>query len=205
MLKASFKDKTEMDIYVAEQKVRMESGFLTKSERETLKQMIEHPKNYIHKEIPTTIKGLPIITDISKLRRPCEKVQPKENVSEIIKALKDSLTGKHGVGLSANQIGFNKRVAYICIPRPNNKVDEYILINPKIIEKTSPIAVPESCLSIPGITVMVDRFKYITITNTKLNGEEETIMMQDWEGFVFQHEIAHLNGRTILEDKHRAR
>lgn len=205
MLKTSFQDKMEIDIYVAEQKIRMEKGFLTRSERETLKQIIINPKIYIHPENKKTKKGLTIITDISLLKQSCVQVLPGENIQSIVQQLKDTLEGTKGVGLSANQIGINKRVSYIRIPKPNKKPTEYVLVNPQIIEYNSRIVVPESCLSIPGLTVMVDRWSYITVVNHKLNGEPETIILQDLESIIFQHEIAHLNGRTILDDKHKAK
>jgi len=41
MLKQNFKDQLEFNLYTAEQKTRMEKGYLLRSEREILKKMLE--------------------------------------------------------------------------------------------------------------------------------------------------------------------
>src|SRR3972149_587367 len=93
MLKQNFKDQLEFNLYTAEQKTRMEKGYLLRSEREILKKMLE--KDYK----PIFIK--------------------EDNIKEIIQKLKDTLACYKGLGLSANQIGIQKRISYIKIPKMN--------------------------------------------------------------------------------------
>lgn len=210
MLKNQFKDKLEFDIYVVEQKVRIEKGFLTYSERETLKKMLD--KNYK----PILIEDLPptksLVTNIVELRKPCEEVEEGEDISEIIMYLKNTLNPKLGYGLSANQIGYNKKVSYLKIGKninPKTKEVEYqelIVANPRIIEKDHKIVLPkEGCLSLPGIKIDTLRYVFITVEYEDEKRNRKMAALQDLEAFVWQHEVDHLNGITIIDRKYHKR
>jgi len=209
MLKIQFKDQLEFDIYKVEQKVKMEKGYLTKSEREALKKMLE--KDYKPTFIEVKPAGLPIVTNIRELRQPCQEITKEDNIKEIIQDLKDTLAIKNGVGLSANQIGINKKISYIKMPKgisKDKKIDynEYILINAKIIEKDRPIQVRgESCLSFPGVSVITKRYVFITATYLDENLRERTGLFQDLEAICVAHEIDHQNGVTIFDRKWRSK
>jgi peptide deformylase len=212
MLKQSFKDQIEFDIHLTEQKIRMEKGYLTRTERDQLKKMLE--KNYkpviIKEEIPNpNIKS--IVTDINLLRKPCLLVEKGEDVKQIIIELKETLNkfSSKALGLSANQIGYNKSVCYIRVPyfdQKNKKTEikELILINPKIIEKDKPIKVQnESCLSFPGISVTTKRYVYCTVYYLDENFKEHTALMQDLESLVILHEYDHTIGKTIFDNRYK--
>ena len=151
----------------------------------------------------------PIIYNIKELRKPCIPVEKREDISQIIQDLKDtlySLVGK-GYALAANQINYNKQITLIRIPlnKEHTKFNEMLLINPKIIEKDRKVIYPESCLSFPGITVNTDRYVFITYTYLDKKLGEHTGMAQDLEAIVIQHEISHLQGRTLFDFKHRSK
>jgi peptide deformylase len=158
-------------------------------------------------EVKKNIK--PIVTNIAELCKPCAYVDPNENIREIIQSLKDTLEAKKGLGLTANQIGINKRISYIKIPKRINKnkeiqYNELILINAKIIEKDRPIRINnESCLSFPGINVTTKRYVFITVEYLNEKMELQTAMFQDLESLVIQHEVAHQKGKTIFDFKWR--
>ena len=103
-----------------------------------------------------------------------------------------------GVGLSANQIGLNKRMFAAYIRQENGEALEFMLINPKIISHSTAMTyIPESegCLSIDRpIVGYVPRYRRITVRAYNINGEEVKIKLRDYEAIVFQHEIDHLNG-----------
>ncbi len=209
MIKNQFKDQTEFNTYIAEQKIAMEKGWLTRSEREQIKNMLD--KNYkphIVKETPKKT-AKPLVTNYKQLRRPCESVTKEDDINSIVKDLKDALNAYGGIGISANQIGIQKRISYLRIPKVvNKKIDfaEIILINPKILERDTPIKVRnEACLSFPGVYVDTQRFVYITVENYNEKLEPMTFVSQDLEAITIQHEYSHLLGRTIFEDKWRAK
>jgi hypothetical protein len=62
-------NKLEYEKYISEQKIKMEKGYLTRSEREALKKMIDNPKDYIKEDAPVVVKkNLPIVTERSVLK-----------------------------------------------------------------------------------------------------------------------------------------
>lgn len=103
-----------------------------------------------------------------------------------------------GVGLSANQIGLNKRMFAAYMKQENGESLEFMLINPKIISHSTAMTyIPESegCLSIDRpIVGYVPRYRRITVRAYTMDGQEVKIKLRDYEAIVFQHEIDHLNG-----------
>lgn len=108
-----------------------------------------------------------------------------------------------GVGLSANQIGLNKRmfVAYFTDEKENQH--EYTLINPKIISHSvSMIYLPpsEGCLSVDReIKGFVPRYERIKVKGVNLDGEEVVVKLSGYAAIVLQHEIDHLDGKMFYE------
>lgn len=136
-----------------------------------------------------------IITDIRFLKQTSQDASPDE-VADIVSDLEDSLDLNRGLGLSAIQIGINKRISIV---RFNDvKID---LINAEIIEKEEKfIFKREGCLSIPGIYIDTDRYNYVKILNNNKIEEYRGLI-----GVCVAHEIDHQNGITILQRKHKAR
>lgn len=143
----------------------------------------------------------PIKMDSVWLGQPCKEVFNKEEITIIIEDLEDTLKefGERAIGLSANQIGYDKRVAIIRIGAVKLN-----LINPEIKIRKGRIKFREGCLSYPGISVETSRSENIVVAYEK-NGES---IEEAWDGFIsiaIQHEIDHLNGRTIFQRKWHAR
>jgi len=209
MLKNIFSSQTEFNIYIAEQKVRKENKGLTVSERKQLEEMIKTPNNYI-KEIKEIPQGCKIITDINKLCHPSELVTKEDDIKFIIKNLKETLEYKKCLGLTANQIGINKKISYIKIPKFFDQksmkwnYNEYILINTKIIEKDRPIKVTnETCVSFPNVPVTTRRYVFITVEYLNEKMKPQAMAYQDLEALAIQHECDHQNGLTIFDRKWR--
>jgi peptide deformylase len=207
MLKTEFKDQLEFDIYLVEQKVRKEKSYLTVSERNQLESMLV--KDYKPIFIKEKKLKLPIVTDINELKKSCTEVTKEDNIKEIIQKLKDTLKSIGGLGISANQIGIQKKISYVKIPITKDKkveYNEYILINAKIIEKNRPIRVQnEGCLSFPGVYVDTKRYVFIIVQYLNEKMELQNGIYQDLESIVIQHEISHQQSRTIFDDKWKAK
>jgi len=155
----------------------------------------------------------PIVTDISILKRPCVPVTKADDIKQIIVDLKETLKSHStGWGLSGNQIGYNKCICYIRVPKTINHKDkkitygELVLINPKIVEKDTPLKVmDEGCLSFAGVKVTTKRFVYITVEFLDENLKPQVAAFQDYESLAISHECDHLNGLTIFDRKWRAK
>lgn len=139
-----------------------------------------------------------IILDQSILSKKCEKVKKGEDVSKIIKDLIDTGNkyneiGIGCVGISANQIGYNKRI--IAISKKDGKWG--IFINPSIVSiKRDKFVSEEGCLSIEG-TREVKRYNYIELVYYDKNFKIKKLMMKNNTAVIAQHLVDHLNGILV--------
>ncbi|MFJ7367425.1 peptide deformylase [Peribacillus frigoritolerans] len=110
---------------------------------------------------------------------------------------------REGVGLSANQIGLNKRMFVMYFPDEKGKLFEYALVNPKIISHSATmIYLPQSegCLSVDrDIKGYVPRYERVKIKALDGNGEEIEMRLKGFAAIVFQHELDHLNGMMFYD------
>jgi peptide deformylase len=104
----------------------------------------------------------------------------------------------NGQGLAANQIGINKQIfIYFKI-----ETGEYIaVINPKIKARSGKFTFrDESCLSIPDKNFDIRRSKMVIIEALDQHGNPIIIKSKHkYEAQCFQHEIDHLNGKTLID------
>ena len=145
-----------------------------------------------------------IVRDIKALTIPTEKVENVKEGEAIAATLFQYLV-KHtdGIGLAANQLGINKRVAVVNVTSP------VYLINPEIVETGNEIIFQEGCLSVktkkPIKTKRYDRI-VIKCDNYKDNMIFEAEHEDDMDGLLecicVQHEIDHLDGKTIMDRKY---
>lgn len=103
-----------------------------------------------------------------------------------------------GIGLSANQIGLNKRMFTAYFTNEKGEPQEHYLINPKIISHSvGVIFLPEGegCLSVDrDVKGYVPRYERIKVKAHNLDGEEVTHRFKGIPSIIMQHEIDHLNG-----------
>jgi peptide deformylase len=103
-----------------------------------------------------------------------------------------------GVGLAAPQIGLSQR---LLVYRVGSDAPLIALVNPEI-EWTSDGDLEtgeEGCLSIPGITVDVDRPLHVRVRAQDETGAERRVEASGLEARVIQHEMDHLDGVLILD------
>jgi peptide deformylase len=102
-----------------------------------------------------------------------------------------------GVGLAAPQIGLSQR---LLVYRVGQDAPLIALVNPEI-EWTSDEeeGLDEGCLSIPGITVDVERPVHVRVKAQDETGAERLVEASGLEARVIQHEIDHLDGVLILD------
>ena len=150
-----------------------------------------------------------LITNMKELKKPCVEVPNKKaDVSFIIQDLKDTLTYlKHGYALAANQIGYTSKIFVARFPTKDGKeTTEMVFINPRIVEKEQKLVhQQEGCLSFQGIRVDTDRHMYVTLAYFDEQFVEKTVLAQGLESMIIQHEVDHLEGRTIFDRKHKAK
>lgn len=132
--------------------------------------------------------------------------EDREEMTSMMTFLKNSqdpvLSKKYklraGVGLSANQIGLNKRMFAVLLSDDQGRNREIALFNPKIISHSeSMVYIPESegCLSVDRtIQGFVPRYEKVQIKAYDVDGNELKLRFKGFDSIVMQHEMDHLNG-----------
>ncbi|KMY48311.1 peptide deformylase [Peribacillus loiseleuriae] len=151
-------------------------------------------------------EGDPILrqnTEEVKLPLSAEDKETLESMMQFLKNSQDPDTAKKyhlraGVGLSANQIGLNKRMFVMYFTDIKGTLYEHVLVNPKIISHSaSMVYLPQSegCLSVDrDISGYVPRYERVKVKATDLTGEGIQLRLKGFPAIVFQHELDHLNG-----------
>ncbi|WP_375105621.1 peptide deformylase [Lysinibacillus fusiformis] len=102
-----------------------------------------------------------------------------------------------GGGLSANQIGVDKRMFAVLFENHDQK-HEMMFINPKVMSHSfNMIYLPEGegCLSVNRpVHGFVPRYERIKVKAYNIDGQEFIMSLKGYESIVVQHEIDHLNG-----------
>jgi peptide deformylase len=102
-----------------------------------------------------------------------------------------------GVGLAAPQLGVSQRVL---VYRVGPDAPIVVLANPEFEWRSAEAETfEEGCLSIPGITVDVDRAVHVRVRAQDEEGEPRSVEASGLEARVIQHEIDHLDGVLILD------
>jgi len=154
-----------------------------------------------------------IVTDTIKLQKVVTDLPKNKSEEEVISAaLFTALEKEKGFGLSANQIGVDKRMCVINIKEP------MVLVNPKIVKRSEEaVQYIESCLSLPktmrkpkntvrsiSITVETDNLGTVEFgpdEKDKIGTEGHNYFADEGllECVVAQHEIDHLDGILIID------
>jgi peptide deformylase len=102
-----------------------------------------------------------------------------------------------GVGLAAPQLGISQR---LLVYRIGPDAPVIALANPEL-DWTSQDLEPgeEGCLSIPGVTVDVERPVHVRVRAQDEEGDPRVVEASGLEARVIQHEMDHLDGVLILE------
>jgi peptide deformylase len=102
-----------------------------------------------------------------------------------------------GVGLAATQLGVLRR---LLVFQAGPDGDPSALVNPEIEWLSEETAVAEEgCLSLPRVTMDVERPLYARFSGRDVAGEPITLEAAGLEARVLQHEIDHLDGVLILD------
>ena len=154
-----------------------------------------------------------IVTDKIKLQKVVTDLPKNKSEEDVISAaLFTALEKEKGFGLSANQIGVDKRMCVINIKQP------MVLVNPKIVKRSEEaVQYIESCLSLPktmrkpkntvrsiSITVETDNLGTVEFgpdEKDKIGTDGHNYFADEGllECVVAQHEIDHLDGILITD------
>jgi len=134
------------------------------------------------------------------LRRRSEPVTLFDDALEkLIEDMVDTMYAAPGIGLAANQIGVNRRVAVIDLSVGKRPGELHVLINPEIKEVHGHITEDEGCLSVPDFTETVSRPERVRVQFLDRNGQPREMWAEALMARAMSHEIDHLDGKLFVD------
>ena len=129
------------------------------------------------------------------LYKECKPVKEMtQRVEELIEDMFETMYENNGVGLAAPQVGILKQIVVIDVDDGN----QYVLINPEIIEEEGSQTGQEGCLSVPGKAGIVTRPQTVKVKALDENMEEFVLEGEDLLARAICHECAHLHGQLYV-------
>ncbi|MDX6589267.1 MAG: peptide deformylase [Solirubrobacterales bacterium] len=117
----------------------------------------------------------------------------RNEVERMIAIMRDGM----GVGLAATQLGVLRR---LLVFQAGPDGEPTAVVNPEIEWLSDEAAIAEEgCLSLPRVSMDVERPLHARVSGRDAEGEEIAIEASGLEARVLQHEIDHLDGVLILD------
>lgn len=132
---------------------------------------------------------------LRKVAKPVEEFDEKLQI--LIDDMFETMYDARGVGLAAPQIGVSLRLSVIDVI--GDKTEQYVIINPEIVEAIGTKEYDEGCLSVPGSYDKVIRAEKVKVRALDRFGKPFEIEAEGVLGECLQHEIDHLNGKLYID------
>ncbi len=131
------------------------------------------------------------------LRSPTKPIADiDESVRSLVQDLIETMYEAPGVGLAANQIGVQRRIAVF---DAHDELGPRVMINPEIVETSGEYEYEEGCLSVPGHYWVIVRPAFARVRALDLEGNQVEYAGDELLGRVLQHEVDHLNGGLLID------
>ena len=121
----------------------------------------------------------------------------EREAEQMVAIMRDAL----GVGLAATQLGIMHR---LLVFQAGLDATPTAIVNPELEWLSNELAIAvEGCLSLPGVTVDVERPLHARVSGRDVHGDPLLVEASGLEARVLQHEIDHLDGVLILDRTER--
>ncbi len=131
------------------------------------------------------------------LRSPTKPITEIDDaVRTLARDMIETMYDAPGVGLAANQIGIQRRIAVF---DAQDELGPRVMINPQIVETSGEYEYEEGCLSVPNHYWEIVRPAFARVMALDLDGNEVEYAGDELVGRVLQHEVDHLDGRLLLD------
>jgi len=130
-------------------------------------------------------------------KRALEVKKVSEADKRLIEDMIETMKASGGVGLAANQVGVSKRIFVFNPSEEDWRADA--IINPVIIKCRGSEKKDEGCLSLPGITAEVRRYKYVLVEGLDIAGRHVRFEAKALLARIIQHELDHLDGKLFID------
>lgn len=129
---------------------------------------------------------------LTKECKPVKELTPR--VRQLVEDMFDTLYEENGCGLAAPQVGVLKQIVVIDVDDGN----QYVLINPEILETSGSQTGHEGCLSVPGKSGTVTRPNHVKVRAFNENMEVYELEGDELLARCILHECDHLHGKLYV-------
>lgn len=148
---------------------------------------------------------LPIVTYpdpvLAKKAENVAEITPE--IRQLIDDMMQTMYESDGVGLAAPQVGKSIRLITIDETGPKERKSPRVVVNPEFVEQVGVKESEESCLSLPTFSCKVKRYDAVTVRGLNEKGEAIEIKAEGLLAVILQHEIDHLEGKTLVDHASR--
>jgi peptide deformylase len=148
---------------------------------------------------------LPIVTYpdpvLAQKAQPVAEITPE--ISQLVADMVQTMYESDGVGLAAPQVGKSIRLITLDETGPKERKSLMVLLNPEFVEQVGEKESEESCLSLPTFSCKVKRYEAVTVKGLNEKGEAVEIQAEGLLAVILQHEIDHLEGKTLADHASR--
>lgn len=132
------------------------------------------------------------------LRAESERVESfDEELHRLIDDLLETMYEADGIGLAAPQVGVTARVFVYDIR--DSDIDARVLVNPAIVDRDGSSRDEEGCLSLPGLTEIVERAEHVSVRGFDPDGNPVEFEADGLLSRCIQHESDHLDGVLFID------
>jgi peptide deformylase len=118
-------------------------------------------------------------------------------LERLIGDLFETMYAAPGVGLAANQVGVQLRLAVMdCSEQHDQPI---VMINPELVEAGNPEDMEEGCLSVPDIRDKIQRATKVRLRALDRHGKAYELEAEGLMAQCIQHEIDHLDGKLYID------
>jgi peptide deformylase len=133
-----------------------------------------------------------------RLRKKTPPVQKFDAaLQKLIDDMFETMYAAPGVGLAANQVGVQLRLAVMDCSDEHNQ--PLVMINPEVVEPSDRVEMEEGCLSVPDIRDKVQRYNKLKLRALDREGKPYELEAEGLMAQCVQHEIDHLDGKLYID------
>ena len=134
------------------------------------------------------------------LRVRCRDVETfDQSLASLVADMVETMHAAPGIGLAANQVGVESRVAVIDLSVGERREDLIVLVNPELLTEAGEEEDVEGCLSIPDFTDKVIRPLQIKVQAMDLAGKRFEVEAEGLLARAMCHEMDHLAGKLFTD------
>jgi peptide deformylase len=150
------------------------------------------------------VRPIVVVPHEALTRKAAEILDLDDRIRRLAHDMAETMYKAPGLGLAANQVGEPVRLIVCDVEYPYSEPEArtknpLFIVNPVVCVAEGGEIKEEGCLSVPEFLLEVRRAERVQVQGTDLDGKPLKIEAEGLLARVLQHEIDHLEGKTLLE------